>query len=111
MRPLKTPMEGGAHRRVRSGGAREILPIVEPVQDILECFGQQVLHHPLDAVVGTVSSAGWGYRVGRNIATGFVDSAVADDPSALAVESLGARIPAQRVDDVLYDPQNERLKL
>lgn len=41
MRPLKTPMEGGAHRRVRSGGAREIQLIVEPEQDILECFGQQ----------------------------------------------------------------------
>lgn len=41
MRPLKTPMEGGPQRRVRSGGAREIQPIVEPVQDILECFGQQ----------------------------------------------------------------------
>lgn len=41
MRPLKTPGEGGPHRRVRLGGAREIQPIVEPVQDILECFGQQ----------------------------------------------------------------------
>lgn len=41
MRPLKTPVEGGPHQRVRSGGAREIQPIVEPVQDILEGFGQQ----------------------------------------------------------------------
>lgn len=41
MRPLKAPMEGGPHRRMRSGSARAVQPVGEPKQDILECFGQQ----------------------------------------------------------------------
>lgn len=41
MRPLKTPVEGGFHRRVRSGGAWEVQPIGEPEQDILEGLCEQ----------------------------------------------------------------------
>ena len=68
--------------------------------------------HPGDSiyrsgrVVGTVSSAGWGFRVGKNIAMGFVDVEYCERGSALAVDIIGELVPAAVVEDVLYDAQN-----
>jgi dimethylglycine dehydrogenase len=61
-------------------------------------------------VVGSVSSAGWGHRMGRNIAMGYVDPAVATEGSALEVEIIGTPYPARVVPECLYDPTHERMK-
>lgn len=67
--------------------------------------------HPGDSivldgkVVGTITSAGWGYRVGQNIAYAFVDPEVTtrDD---LSVQHVG-QMSAVKIDDMCrYDPQN-----
>ncbi|NRB30834.1 MAG: FAD-dependent oxidoreductase, partial [Rhizobiaceae bacterium] len=67
--------------------------------------------HPGDSivldgkVVGTITSAGWGYRVGQNIAYAFVDPDVTmrDD---LSVQHVG-QLSAVKIDDMCrYDPQN-----
>ena len=58
------------------------------------------------SVVGTVTSAGWGHRVGRNIAYAFVDPGFAAEGTSLTVEVIGEPVPAVVIDAALYDPQN-----
>ena len=53
-------------------------------------------------VVGTIASADWGHRVGKNIAMAFVDPDVSD---GLSVEVIGVPVPAQIVEPCLYDPE------
>ncbi|MCY0094215.1 GcvT family protein [Hoeflea ulvae] len=56
-------------------------------------------------LVGTVTSAGWGHRVGHNIAMGFVDTGFAEIGTSLQIEVIGAPVAAQVVAECLYDPE------
>lgn len=61
-------------------------------------------------VVGTVTSAGWGHRIGRNIAMGFVEPDLAAIGTRLDVEVMGEAVPAEVVEECLYDPENTRVR-
>ncbi|MDU8910638.1 FAD-dependent oxidoreductase [Aestuariicoccus sp. MJ-SS9] len=61
-------------------------------------------------VVGTVTSAGWGHRTGRNIAMGFVRPELAGVGSALSVDVTGAPVAATVTDPCLFDPENLRVR-
>ncbi|MCV6594741.1 MAG: FAD-dependent oxidoreductase [Silicimonas sp.] len=60
-----------------------------------------------DRVVGTVTSGGWGHRVGHNIAYAFVEEGLAGD---LMLDLLGERMPVRITDPVLYDPEGARMR-
>lgn len=60
--------------------------------------------------IGTVTSAGWGYRTGKNIAMGFVEPEYAQIGAQLAVEVIGEPVAASVVDPCLYDPQNSLMR-
>lgn len=60
--------------------------------------------------VGTVTSAGWGHRTGKNIAMAFVDPEFAEIGTKLAVEVIGEPVAATVVEPVLYDPQNTLIR-
>ena len=62
------------------------------------------------AFVGTVKSASWGYRIGKNLAMGFVDAGCAGIGTKLAVNITGGAFPAVICEECLYDPTNERGK-
>ncbi|HVE50384.1 MAG TPA: FAD-dependent oxidoreductase [Casimicrobiaceae bacterium] len=59
-------------------------------------------------VIGRVTSAGYGYTVGRTIFCAYVE---ADEPARAdyAVEVMGERFPAVRHTRPLYDPERKRL--
>ena len=67
--------------------------------------------HPGDSVmldgkvVGTITSAGWGYRVGQNIAYAFVDPDAASS-DGLSVQHVGQMSAANVGEMCRYDPQN-----
>ena len=61
-------------------------------------------------VVGTVTSAAWGHRVGKNLAMGFVDPDFAGIGSAFGVEIIGKVFPAEVCVPCLYDPGNRRVR-
>lgn len=69
--------------------------------------------HPGDSicvagkVVGTVTSAGYGYRVNKNIVMGFVDPTYAAEGSEVEVEIIGEAYPARVVAESIFDPKNE----
>jgi dimethylglycine dehydrogenase len=50
-------------------------------------------------LLGTVTSAAWGHRVGKSIAMGFVAPEAATPGTRLLVEVIGAPVPAEVVPD------------
>lgn len=62
------------------------------------------------AVVGRVTSGGYGYTVGRSIAYGYVPVASAAVGTALGVEIFGAEVAATVSHEPLYDARGERIK-
>ena len=61
-------------------------------------------------LVGTVTSGGYGHRVERNIALGFVAAAQSATGTALEIGILGERYPATVVTEPIYDPGNARMR-
>ena len=61
-------------------------------------------------VIGTVTSGGWGYRVGKNIAYAFVDPEFATQGTAFEIDVLGKRVAAAVVAPGLYDPEMARVR-
>jgi len=59
-----------------------------------------------DQQVGSVTSAGYGHRVGRNIAFAYVEPACAEIGTRLSLGILGERYDAEVVQPVLYDAEN-----
>lgn len=55
-------------------------------------------------VIGSVTSATWGHRTGKNIAMGFIDAAYAGINTSLKVEVIGEAVPATVCEECLYDP-------
>ncbi len=60
--------------------------------------------------VGTVTSAGYGHRVQRNIAYAYVDPQYADIGARLSLGILGEKYDAVVVEPILYDPENRRVR-
>ena len=60
-------------------------------------------------VVGSTSSTGYGYTLGRTIALGYLPAAVAD-ATDFEIEAFGRSFKAHRGPRTLYDPKMERLK-
>jgi dimethylglycine oxidase len=63
-----------------------------------------------DVVVGYVTSAGYGYTVGRGIGYGYLPSALAVEGTPLEVEYFGERLAVTVAADPLWDPKGERLR-
>jgi 4-methylaminobutanoate oxidase (formaldehyde-forming) len=61
------------------------------------------------AVVGRVRSAAYGYTVAQTIASAYLPRTLAPD-TPLVVEALGELVPAAIAEDVLYDPENARVR-
>jgi dimethylglycine dehydrogenase len=68
------------------------------------------LLHRGDEQVGLVTSAGYGYRLGRSIALGYVRADLAVPGTSLELEILGERRHALIARAPLYDPHNARLR-
>jgi glycine cleavage system T protein len=60
--------------------------------------------------VGYVTSANYGYTVGKSIAYGYLPLAQAVEGNKVEVQYFGRRYPATVVKEPLYDPQMTRLK-
>ncbi len=61
-------------------------------------------------VVGYVTSAGDGFRIGKRIALGYVERGTLDAGKALQIEVLGTACDAIVTSMPFYDPANERLR-
>ena len=61
-------------------------------------------------VAGYVTSAAFGFSVGRSIAYGWLPAAAAVPGTALEIESFGQRLPATVAAEPLFDPAMSRLR-
>jgi glycine cleavage system aminomethyltransferase T len=59
-------------------------------------------------VLGRLRSCGYGYTVMRNIGYAYLPLHLAQEGTKLEV--FGERVPAQVVQDALYDPKGARLR-
>jgi len=59
---------------------------------------------------GYVTSASYGYTVGRTVVYAWLPAALATPGTALAVEYFGERLPATVRAEPLFDPQMERIR-
>lgn len=60
--------------------------------------------------IGTITSAGWGYRCNKNIAMGFIDIGYESVGSEVFVEVIGEPVAARVVAPDLYDPAYARVR-
>jgi len=63
-----------------------------------------------DEMIGMTSSGGYGHRIGKSIALGYVPVELAQPGAELKVEIVGKALPAKVVDMPLYDSKNDRMK-
>jgi glycine cleavage system aminomethyltransferase T len=61
-------------------------------------------------VVSYVTSASYGYSIGRGIAYGYLPRDLAVEGTAVEIEYLGRRVAATVAADPLFDPKHERLR-
>ena len=66
------------------------------------------IHHQ-GRQIGSVTSGGYGHRVGANIAYGFIEPDIADD-AELSIGILAEDCPAKITVEALYDPLNKKVK-
>ncbi len=60
-------------------------------------------------VIGYVASGGYGHRVEKSIAFGYLPTAYLEVGTQLEIDILGDRRPARVAEQPLYDPENQRL--
>ena len=63
-----------------------------------------------DKAVGYTTSGGFGYRLNKSIALGYVNSALATPGTKLNVHIFGSSVIATVVAEPLFDPTNEKLR-
>lgn len=63
-----------------------------------------------DRTVGYVTSAGYGYTIGRSIAYDWVDEALADPGTELTIQYFDHPVAAVVTEEPLFDPAMERLR-
>ncbi|MEM6985307.1 MAG: FAD-dependent oxidoreductase [Pseudomonadota bacterium] len=63
-----------------------------------------------DALVGSITSAGYGYRVDESLAMAYVDAKCAAEGTPLSVDIIGEKRSASVVAACRYDPSNERVR-
>ncbi len=61
-------------------------------------------------VVGTITSAAWGYRVGENLALAMIDEEHAHEGADVSVLILGNEVASTVVAACRYDPENSRVR-
>ncbi|MET0605513.1 MAG: aminomethyltransferase family protein, partial [Beijerinckiaceae bacterium] len=63
-----------------------------------------------DAVVGGVTSGGYGHTIGRSLALGYVDRGLADLSDGFDIEILGERRTARILKEAPVDPPGARMR-
>ena len=124
-RPIYGPYEAGLGRFVdfkkanfigraaalaeqASGGVRKLITLDVDARDA-DAIGDEPIWHK-DAVVGWVTSGGYGHSVGKSIALGYVNNDVAGETSGFAVELIGERRAALRLAEPAFDPKGQRMR-
>lgn len=124
-RPIYGPYEAGLDRFIdldkrdfigreavlkqRDDGPRLRLIALTVDDEGIDASGDEPIWHD-GAVVGWITSGGYGHAIGRSLALGYVPAQVASATAGFEVEILGNRRPARRAAEPLYDPTGARMR-
>ena len=90
---------------VKTGFVQMLLDDADPCEAM---FGAPILSD--GAVVGMVTSGGYGHRLKRSIALGLVNTELTAPGTVLSIDVLGVMRQAEVVTEPAWDPKNERLR-
>jgi glycine cleavage system aminomethyltransferase T len=124
-RPIYGPFEAGLGRFVNfdkgefigreaalaersSGGTLRLLAFVVDAADA-DAIGDEPIWHD-GAVVGWVTSGGYGHRVEQSLALGYVPAALGNADTGFEIEIIGERRAARRLAQPAFDPQGMRMR-
>lgn len=100
--------KAGLEKQKAEGVPRQLVCLVCEADDADPWGYNPILNG--DEIVGMTSSGGYGHRIDKSIALGYVPPALTAPGTRLEVEVLGKRLAAEVVAMPLYDPKNERMK-
>jgi glycine cleavage system aminomethyltransferase T/glycine/D-amino acid oxidase-like deaminating enzyme len=98
-----------ALERIRERGPERRLACMTLDDPRAVTMGKEPIHHD-GRIVSYVTSAGYGYTVGRGIIYGYLPAELASEGTPVEVESFGARLAATVTNDPLWDAKGERLR-
>ena len=99
--------EAAAVERER-GGERKLITLEVDARDA-DAIGDEPIWHE-GRIVGWVTSGGFGHRVQKSLALGYVDNQAAAATTGFEVELIGERRPAVRLATPAFDPQGARMR-
>jgi dimethylglycine dehydrogenase len=74
-----------------------------------DAIGDEPIWHE-GAVVGWVTSGGYGHTVGKSLALGYVPAELAQSTGQFDIDIIGARRAARRLDGAAVDAQGTRMR-
>ncbi|MSP49490.1 MAG: FAD-dependent oxidoreductase [Alphaproteobacteria bacterium] len=92
----------------RDGGERRLVLFEVDARDA-DAFGDEPIWHR-GAVVGWITSGGYGHTLGKSLALGYVPRALADQAAGFEIEIIGERRGARILDAPPYDPTGARMR-
>ena len=93
---------------IKDGERRKLVSLTIDIDDAPAHPGDSILLE--DKVVGTITSAAFGYRTNQNLAFGFIDPELAEEGTQLAVQHVNMHSPALVAAMCRYDSANELVR-
>ncbi len=98
-----------AAEAVRERGPERRLVSFTVDADDADVIGDEPIWHDGE-VVGKVTSGGYAHAARASVALGYVPAALASAHGGFAIEVVGQRRPAVRLDECLFDPAGARMR-
>lgn len=98
----------GIERRLAEGVKLKLAYVAVDAPD-LDVIGQEPVYDG-DRIIGSVTSGGYGYAVGQNLAFAYVEPEFAKPGARFEIEMVGGRYPARVLDGGAYDADKQRLR-
>ncbi len=94
--------------KLQSGVDIKIVYLEIDVEDV-DARGNEPVYHN-NKIVGVVTSGGFGFRVNKSLAFAYVDAEIVNNVKEFEIKIQGIKRKAFVLDQIAYDPMNERLR-
>jgi glycine cleavage system aminomethyltransferase T len=112
VRMSKPAFQGkAALERMRERGPSHRLSAIVFDDPATVVMGKEPVRGPDGEVVAYVTSANYGYSVGRGIAYAYLPVALTEPGTSVGIEYFDVVHPARVADEPLFDPAGERLRV
>lgn len=96
-------------KKLNSEGGKIKLVYMEVFAKNADAHGNEPIYFN-DKIVGLTTSGGYGYRINKSLAFGYVDTKLAEMGNEFLIDIQGEKIKAVVIDEPAFDSNNDRLK-